>query len=67
MSAAFIRILLRYLAGVLVTRGLLSSDDGNWITSDPDIAMILETGAGLMIASADELWYMLAKRLGWRT
>lgn len=67
MLGPIIRILLRYLAGVLVTRGLLSPDDGSIFASDPDLAMLIETGLGLGIGVGTEMYYWLAKRLGWRT
>ncbi|MER9411158.1 hypothetical protein [Mesorhizobium sp. M0589] len=37
MIAVFIRIGLRYGAGVLVARGLLGADDAAAFSSDPDI------------------------------
>jgi hypothetical protein len=67
MNGAFARIALRYLAGILVTRGLLSASDSDFITTDPDISMLVEAGAGLAIGAAVEGWYWLAKRFGWRT
>jgi hypothetical protein len=65
MTAVFIRILLRYLAGILVARGLLSADDGGTFSADPDIQMAVETGAGLAIGVATEGWYWLARKFGW--
>lgn len=65
MTAVIIRIGLRYIAGVLVARGLFGADDAASITSDPDIQMALETGLGLAIAAVTEWWHVLARRLGW--
>jgi hypothetical protein len=59
MNAVFIRIALRYLAMALVVRGWLSAEDSSIITSDPDVAMLLEMGLGLGIAGAVELWHWI--------
>jgi len=65
MMSVVIRILLRYGAGILVTRGLIGSDDAAAFSSDPDIQMALETGLGLAMAGASEAWYWAAHRFGW--
>ena len=65
MIAVFIRIALRYGAGVLVARGLLGADDASAFSADPDIQMALETGLGLAIAATTEWWHVLARRFGW--
>lgn len=71
MSAVFVRILLRWLAGALVTYGVLTADLADIITSDPDIVTALEQGmtvlAGILAGVLAEAWYYLAKRLGWAT
>jgi hypothetical protein len=65
MIAVFIRIALRYGAGVLVARGLLGADDASAFSADPDIQMGLETGLGLAVAAVAEWWHLLARRFGW--
>ncbi|MGZ2448281.1 hypothetical protein ACVIRO_001035 [Rhizobium ruizarguesonis] len=65
MSLVIVRILLRYLAAVLVTRGLLSPDLVDFISNDPDIAMAIQVAAGGLVAAAAEGWYVLAHRFGW--
>lgn len=60
-----IRIGLRYLAGVLIAKGLLPEDVGNQIATDPDVLSAVEVGAGLAIAAIAEGWYWLAKKMGW--
>lgn len=65
MLSVVIRIGLRYGAGVLVARGLIGSDDASAFSTDPDIQMALETGAGLALSAAAEGWYWLAHRFGW--
>ena len=64
MTAVVVRIALRYLAGVLVARGLLGADDATFAT-DPDIQMMLETALGLAMAGVSEGWYWMAHRFGW--
>lgn len=66
MTAVIARIVLRYGAGVLVARGLLGADDASTFTADPDLQMVLETGAGLAISAATEGWYWLAHKFGWQ-
>ena len=65
MTAVIIRIALRYVAGVLVARGLLGADDASTFSADPDIQMALETGFGLAVAAVAEWWHLLARRFGW--
>ncbi|TGU44618.1 hypothetical protein EN788_22135 [Mesorhizobium sp. M2D.F.Ca.ET.145.01.1.1] len=61
----FIRIALRYGAAILVTRGLLGSDDAAAISSDPDIQMAVEAGIGFAIAGATEAWHWAAQKFNW--
>jgi hypothetical protein len=63
--SAFVRIALRYLAAYLVARGLLTEGDGSMLSSDPDLAMLLETGVGFASGAIAEGWYMLARKFGW--
>lgn len=65
MIGLIIRIVMRYFAGVLVARGLLGADDATSFSTDPDIQMVLETGAGLAIGAAVEGWHWLARKFGW--
>ncbi len=65
MTLVFIRILLRYLAAILVTRGLIAPDLGEMIARDPDVAMALQVAAGALLAAVAEGWYYLAHRCGW--
>jgi hypothetical protein len=61
MTAVIARIALRYAAAALVTRGLLSPDDGNTLMNDPDVLMLLGAGLGAI----SEGWYWLAHKFGW--
>lgn len=65
MTALITRIALRYIAGALVVRGFLGSDDAAAFTSDPDIQMAIEAGLGLAIAGATEAWHWAARKFGW--
>lgn len=65
MTAIFIRILLRYLAGALVVRGIMGADDAATFSADQDVQMLLETGLGVGIASATEIWHWLSRKFGW--
>ena len=63
MTAVVARIMIRYIAGALVARGLL--DDGGILTADPDVARLVETGLGIATGAAVEAWYYAARRFGW--
>lgn len=63
MNPALIRILLRYLAGYLVIRGLVPQDIADMIAQDPELAALV----GSAIALAVEGAYALAKKFRWRT
>jgi hypothetical protein len=64
MTAPFIRIFLRYLSGVLVAKGLFSSDDAT-VFSDPDLVSAIEAGIGFAIGAMTEYYYYLARKFGW--
>ncbi|WP_313618386.1 hypothetical protein [Agrobacterium sp.] len=65
MTFVFTRIFLRYLAAILVTKGLIAPDMGHILSSDPDLATALHLLAGTLAALAAEGWYYLAHRFGW--
>lgn len=67
MNAAIARILLRYLAGILVTKGLLAPDVGSGLAVDPDVLNIITTIVGFGVMAVTESWYWFAKRFGWST
>lgn len=71
MTAVLVRIILRWLAGALVTYGVLTTDLADIVASDPDIAAALEQGlvvlAGILAGVLAEAWYWLARRYGWAT
>lgn len=63
--SAFVRIFLRYLAAYMVARGFLTEGDGSMLSSDPDLAMMLETGIGFASGAIAEVWFILARKFGW--
>ncbi len=67
MTAVVMRILLRYLAGILVAKGLLAPDLGSGLATDPDVVNVATAGAGIALGALSEGWYWLARRFGWGT
>ena len=61
------RILLRVIAYTMVTWGYFDPDIGQMIADDPDIAMIVQMGLGAVIAVGTEIWYIVARKMGWPT
>lgn len=59
-----VRIFLRYLAGVLVAKGVFSPED-SMLFQDPQLEAMLATGLGLAMSAAAEYYYVLAKKFGW--
>ncbi|MDK8874422.1 hypothetical protein [Paracoccus sp. SSJ] len=54
------RIVLRYIAGILVGWGMLGPDTGYQIANDPDLAILL----GMGIAAITEGVYLVARKRG---
>jgi len=67
MNGAIARIIIRYVAGALIARGLFSPADGDFINANPDIEEIMTAAVGAAIMAGTEVFYYLAKRWGWRT
>lgn len=67
MLSPILRIVLRYLAGFLVAKGLLSAEFGMDLANDADVLALMEIAAGAIIAGATEAFYFVAKKMGWRT
>lgn len=63
MPIVYTRIILRYLAGYLVLKGIIPQDVADMIEQDPELA----GAVGALIALAVEGAYAFAKRMGWRT
>lgn len=63
--SVFIRILLRWVAGFLIAKGIFAPDDAQIFTADPEIERLLVTGLGSLAGAVAEGWYALARRWGW--
>lgn len=55
--APFIRILMRYVSGVLIARGIFNEGDAG-LFMDPELI-------GILVGIANEAWYMAARKFGW--
>ena len=67
MSAVVVRIALRWLAGFLVAKGWFAPEDGLWLQTDPDVAMLGQMALGAGVGLLAEAWYAAARKLGWAT
>lgn len=67
MTAVILRIVLRYVAGALVAKGLFDPAFGDFLVSDPDIAAAIQVGGGVVLGAIVEGAYALAKRWRWTT
>ena len=67
MNGPIARVLVRYVSGALVMKGLLDAGVGKQIASDPDLVALVQTGLGLLMSAVTEGFYWLAKRYGWKT
>jgi hypothetical protein len=67
MTGVIARLILRYIAGALIARGLLAPADGDWINGDPDLEELVTAGVGFVLMIGTEWFYRLAKKYGWTT
>lgn len=65
MNGLIVRIALRYLAGALLAKGLISADDAYFINTDPTVAELATAAIGAVTMVATEYAYRLARKLGW--
>lgn len=63
MTPVIVRILARYLAGALVSYGVIPHEVGADLAVDPDVALVL----GAIIGAATEAGYAFARKRGWTT
>ncbi len=70
----FIRIALRYLAGVLVGAGIFTPDLAHQLANDPDVIQVVTEAVnwgmvigGALIGAVTERVYAFAKAHGWAT
>lgn len=60
--APILRIVLRYVAGFLVAKGVLDSATADQVNTDPEFYKSFETLVGVALAGINELWYRWAKK-----
>ncbi|MGB3391032.1 MAG: hypothetical protein WBA88_23975 [Pseudaminobacter sp.] len=65
--APLIRILLRYITLPLLAIGLILPEEQQAIIADPEIVGWVSTVLGLASPILAEGWYLIARKLGWRT
>lgn len=58
----FVRIVLRYGVG-----GIIGYEMGTRLASDPDVVVVGTVAATALVGVATEGFYLVARRLGWRT
>lgn len=63
MIGPLARIVLRYVAAIMVAYGYLTPEAGAQVSLDPDLAVII----GALLGLAVEGCYALAHRWGWST
>lgn len=57
MKGAFIRILARWVAGILLGIGLIGPDTANFLATDPDVLLIISALIGIITeGSYFRLW-----------
>lgn len=67
MLGPIARILLRVVVGALIARAWIDPQIGHSLVDDPDFAMLIEMLLAGIVWGATELWYVIAKRMGWAT
>lgn len=67
LNPAYVRNIMRYVAGALVSAGILSTTMAETLMADPMIQEAVTIGLGLAIGGITELFYKLAHKYGWRT
>ncbi|MBL0375406.1 hypothetical protein JJB09_25685 [Rhizobium sp. KVB221] len=63
INPVFLRIALRYGAGALAGYSLLPKDITDMLANDPELVGL----AAVVVGAGVEGFYVIAKRLGWRT
>lgn len=58
----FIRIILRYGVGAVI-----GYEVGNQLATDPDVVAVATVAAASLAGAVTEYFYVIAKKLGWRT
>lgn len=63
LNPAYLRIALRYGAGVLAGYSLLPREITDMLANDPELVGALAAGIAIAVEGA----YAIGKRMGWRT
>lgn len=58
----FIRIILRYGVGAII-----GYEVGTQLASDPDVVAVATVAAASIAGVVTEYFYIIAKKMGWRT
>lgn len=70
MSGPIARILLRIIAGVLIGR-MVSQPVVDQLLTSPDVEVLMtalvDASLGLAVWAGTEAYYIVAKRMGWKT
>jgi hypothetical protein len=62
--APFVRIALRWAAGMLVARGYMAQGDAG-LLADPDLVAAVSYGLAAACGAVAEGWYWAARKFGW--
>jgi hypothetical protein len=62
LTAQLVRVLVRYVAGFLVAKGLVDAGTGDALASDETLISSIEVAVGLVLAGLNETWFALAFR-----
>ena len=62
--APIVRILLRYLAGFLIKKGILGANDQGML-NDPELVQSICCALAALCAAISEGWWLLARKYGW--
>lgn len=65
MTGPIARILLRYIAGALVAKGILDPDSAALLNTDPDLIELATAAVGVLVGLGTEFFYRLARKMGW--
>lgn len=64
LTSQIVRILVRYLAGFLVAKGLVDAGTGDALAADETLLSGLEMAIGGVLALVNETWFARAVKRG---
>jgi uncharacterized membrane-anchored protein len=65
MIAPLARIIARYAAGALMTKGVIDASTAAMLGTDAEVIGIVQTVLGAAVGGITEGFYYLARRFGW--